>query len=164
MGLFDKLLGKSSHADDLVIYAPMDGEAVPVSQVNDPTFSEEILGKGIAIRPTGTQVVAPCDATVEMMFDTGHAVRLQADNGAEVLIHVGLDTVNLKGAHYTVHAANGDKVKKGQLLITFDREAIKADGYDTITPMVICNSDNFSTVEGHTGPVKAGDVLLTLKK
>ena len=89
MGLFDKLLGKSSHADDLVIYAPMDGEAVPVSQVNDPTFSEEILGKGIAIRPTGTQVVAPCDATVEMMFDTGHAVSLQADNGAEVLIHVG---------------------------------------------------------------------------
>lgn len=164
MGLFDKLLGKGSRDEGLVIYAPMDGEAVAVSQVNDPTFSEEILGKGVAVRPTGTQVFAPCDATVEMMFDTGHAVSLQCDNGAEVLIHVGLETVNLKGTHYTVHAANGDKVKKGQLLITFDREAIKAAGYDTITPMVVCNSDSFSQVEAHTGPVKAGDVLLTLKK
>lgn len=164
MGLFDKLLGKSSREEELVIYAPMDGEAVAVSQVNDPTFSEEILGKGVAVRPTGTQVFAPFDATVEMMFDTGHAVSLQCDNGAEVLIHVGLETVNLKGTHYTVHAANGDKVKKGQLLITFDREAIQADGYDIITPMVICNSDNFSQVEAHTGSVKAGDVLLTLKK
>lgn len=166
MGLFDKLLGKSAKTEevDLVIYSPMEGEAVAISQVNDPTFSEEILGKGVAVRPTGTQVVAPCDGTVEMMFDTGHAVSLQATNGAEVLIHVGLETVNLKGTHYTVHAANGDKVKKGQLLITFDREAIQADGYDTITPMVICNSDNFSQVEAHTGPVKPGDPLVTLKK
>ena len=162
MGIFDKLFGKKSSG--ITLGAPVAGEAVPLNQVSDPTFGEEILGKGVAIRPASNRVVAPCDATVDLMFDTGHAVSLQADNGAEVLIHVGLDTVNLKGAHYTVHAANGDKVKKGQLLITFDREAIKADGYDTITPMVICNSDNFSTVEGHTGPVKAGDVLLTLKK
>lgn len=164
MGLFDKLLGKSAKTEDLVIYSPMEGEAVAITEVNDPTFSEEILGKGVAVRPTGTQVVAPCDGTVEMMFDTGHAVSLQATNGAEVLIHVGLETVNLKGTHYTVHASNGDKVKKGQLLITFDRDAIQADGYDTITPMVICNSDSFAQVEAHTGPVQPGDPLITLKK
>lgn len=150
--------------DKYVLGAPAKGKAVPLSQVSDPTFAEEMLGKGMAVIPSEGKIYAPADGEIGMVFDTLHAVSMTTDFGAEVLIHVGLDTVNLKGAHYTVHAANGDKVKKGQLLITFDREAIKADGYDTITPMVICNSDNFSTVEGHTGPVKAGDVLLTLKK
>lgn len=165
MGLFDKLLGKSSHADDLVIYAPMDGEAVPVSQVNDPTFSEEILGKGIAIRPTGNQVCAPCDGTVDMMFETGHAVSMTGVNGAEILIHVGLETVSLGGKHFTVHAANGDSVKAGQLLIEFDREAIAAEGFDTITPMVICNSDNFKEVKTYTGAaVAVGDKVIGLVK
>ena len=162
MGFFNKLFGKQE--DKIEIAAPVAGEAVPVTQVNDPTFSEEILGKGIAIRPTGNEVVAPCDGTIEMMFDTGHAVSLTSTQGAEVLIHIGLETVKLKGTHYTTHAANGDQVKKGQLLISFDREAIAADGYDTITPIVICNSDSFAQVECHTGAVQAGDTVLTLVK
>ena len=161
MGFFDKLFGRQ---DRIELAAPVAGEAVPIAQVNDPTFSEEILGKGIAIRPAGCEIVAPCDGTVEMMFDTGHAVSLTSAQGAEVLIHVGLETVKLKGAHYTTHAANGDQVKKGQLLISFDREAIAADGYDTITPIVICNSDQFSQVECRTGGVQAGDTILTLSK
>lgn len=163
MGFLGKLFGKQEDAK-IEIAAPVAGEAVPVTEVNDPTFSEEILGKGIAIRPTGHEVVAPCDGTVEMMFDTGHAVSLTSKDGAEVLIHIGLETVKLKGAHYTTHAANGDQVKKGQLLISFDLEGIAADGYDTITPIVICNSDSFAQVECHTGAVNAGDTIITLSK
>ncbi len=161
MGIFQKLFGKKLDS----ICAPVAGEAVPISQVSDPTFGEEILGKGIAIKPTDGKVVAPCDALVDMMFDTGHAVSLVADFGAEILIHVGLDTVNLKGEHYSVKVANGDKVKKGDLLMEFDVEAIKAKGYDVITPVVICNSGDFATFNTQVGKtVAAGDVVIELAK
>ena len=161
MGLFAKLFGK----EKLAICAPVAGEAVPISEVSDPTFGEEILGKGIAIRPSEGRIVAPCDATVDMMFETGHAVSLQGENGVEILIHVGLDTVALKGKHYTIHAKSGDKVKKGDLLMEFDHEAIAAEGYDTITPVVICNSPDFATFETHVGKqVAAGDVVIELAK
>lgn len=141
MGFFEKLFGKKT--DDL--YAPMAGKAVPISQVPDPTFAEGMLGNGIAIEPAEGKVYAPCDATVDMMFTTGHAVSLVADCGAEILIHVGLETVSLEGKPFTVHAANGDKVKKGQLLMEVDLEAVKAAGLPTITPMVICNTDAYPT-------------------
>ena len=161
MGFVSKLLGKK--LDE--IGAPVAGEAIASSEVNDPTFAEEMLGKGMAIRPASGRVVAPCDATVDMMFETGHAVSLTADNGAELLIHVGIDTVNLQGKHFTVHAAAGEKVKKGQLLIEFDREAIAAAGYDTVTPVVLCNSDDFATVEAVTGKTVAeGDAVLRIGK
>lgn len=161
MGIFQKLFGKSVDT----VCAPVAGEAVAISQVSDPTFGEEILGKGIAIKPTDGKVVAPCDATVDMMFDTGHAVSLVASFGAEILIHVGLDTVNLQGKHYTVHAKNGDKVKKGDLLMEFDPEAIKAEGYDIITPVVICNSGDFGTFKTMVDKtVAAGDPVIELAK
>ncbi len=161
MGFFDKLFGKKTDG----IYAPVAGQAVAIQEVNDPTFSEEMLGKGIAIKPSIGKVVAPCDASVDMMFETGHAVSLVADCGAEILIHVGLDTVNLKGQHFTVHAKNGDKVKKGDLLMEFDVEAIAAAGYDTITPVVICNSGDYNTFDTHVGKaVAAGDLVIDLAK
>ena len=161
MGFFKKLFGKKT--DDF--YAPMAGKAVPITQVPDPTFSEGMLGNGIAIEPVEGKVYAPCDATVDMMFETGHAVSLVADCGAEVLIHVGLETVTLKGKHFTIHAANGDKVKKGDLLIEFDLEAIKAEGFNTITPMVICNSDAYTTFNTHVGKaVTSADVVIELGK
>ncbi len=161
MGFFQKLFGKK--CDELC--APVKGNAVPVSQVPDPTFAEEMLGKGIAIEPAEGKVYAPCDATVDMMFETGHAVSLIADFGAEVLIHIGLETVSLKGKHFTVHAANGDKVKKGQLLIEFDLEAIKAEGFNTITPMLVCNSADYGTFNTNVGkPVTASDVVIELAK
>ena len=141
MGFFKKLFGKKT--DDL--YAPIAGKAVPVTQVPDPTFAEGLLGNGIAIEPTDGKVYAPCDATVDMMFTTGHAVSLVADCGAEILIHIGLETVSLEGKPFTVHVANGDKVKKGQLMIEVDLEAIKALGLPTITPMLICNTDDYPT-------------------
>lgn len=168
MGLFSKLFGQSeekSESQGIQIFSPAAGEAVPISEVSDPTFGEEILGKGIAIKPSEGKIVAPCDATVDLMFDTGHAVSLISDTGVEILIHVGLDTVALKGKHYTVHTKSGDKVQKGQLLIEFDVDAIAADGYDTITPVVICNSGDFSTFAGHSGKTVApGDLIIDLAK
>lgn len=167
MGFFKNLFGGGEEAKAPalnVLGAPVAGEAVAISEVSDPTFGQEILGKGVAFRPSEGKVFAPCDASVDLMFDTGHAVSLLADFGAEILIHVGLDTVNLKGQHFTVHAHNGDKVKKGDLLIEFDAAAIAADGYDTITPVVICNTDDYSAVKPHTGTVAAGDLILELEK
>lgn len=159
MGFLDKLFGQK----EIELCAPVAGEAVPVTEVSDPTFGEEILGKGIAIRPAEGRVCAPCDATVDLMFDTGHAVSLKADSGAEVLIHIGLETIKLEGRHYTVHAKNGEHVKKGQLLIEFDAAAIAAEGYDTITPMVVCNSGDYSEVKTYVGKtVVVGEKVIGL--
>lgn len=161
MGLFDKLFRKAVPE----IGAPVSGKCVPLSEVNDPVFSQEILGPGVAIMPSEGKIVAPCDGTVDAMFETGHAVSLIADFGAEILIHVGLDTVNLKGAHYTVHAKNGDAVKKGQLLIEFDREAIAAEGYDTITPVIVCNGGDYAGLKTFPAEsVSAGDRIITVEK
>lgn len=161
MGLFQKLFGKAT--DDL--YAPMAGKAVAVTQVPDPTFAEGMLGNGIAIEPTEGKVYAPCDATVDMMFPTGHAVSLVADCGAEILIHVGLETVSLEGKPFTIHAANGDKVKKGQLLIEVDLKAVEAAGLKTITPMVVCNTDNYPTFQTKVDrDVTNADVVIQLAK
>lgn len=161
MGLFDKLFS----AGKIELVAPVNGEAVPITEVPDPTFGEEILGKGVAIKPSDGRIYAPCDGTVGLMFDTGHAVSLTSDDGVEILIHVGLETVKLKGLHYTVHALNGDKVKAGQLLIECDLNGIRADGYDTITPVVICNSGDFQEIRAVTGKtVSVGDPLVTLRK
>ena len=161
MGFFKKLFGKSM--DELC--APVAGKAVPVSEVPDPTFAEGMLGNGIAIEPTVGKVYAPCDATVDTMFETGHAVSLTADCGAEILIHVGLETVTLKGKHFTIHCKNGDKVKKGDLLIEFDLEAIKAEGFNTITPMLVCNSDDYGTFNTNVGKaVTNADVVIELAK
>ena len=161
MGILKKLFGKPM--DEL--YAPVKGEAVPVSQVPDPTFAEELLGKGIAIMPAEGKILSPCDATVDMMFETGHAISLVADFGAEILIHVGLETVSLKGEHFTIHCANGDKVKKGQLLIEFDLEAIKAAGFNIITPMLVCNSGDYTTFKTNVNKtVTNDDVVIEIAK
>ena len=161
MGFLRKLFGKKT-AD---FYAPMAGKAMPITVVPDPTFAEGMLGNGIAIEPVEGKGYAPCDATVDMMFTTGHAVSLVADNGAEILIHVGLETVSLEGKPFTVHAANGDKVKKGQLLIEVDLDAVKAAGLPTITPMVVCNTDEYPTFDTFVGKdVTNEDVVIALAK
>ena len=166
MGFFSKLFGKTEETiDPNQIYAPMAGRAVPVTEVPDPTFAEGMLGNGIAIEPAEGKVYAPCDATVDMMFTTGHAVSLVADCGAEILIHVGLETVSLEGKPFTVHVANGDKVKKGQLLLEADLEAIKAAGLPVITPMLICNTDDYPTFNTFVGKdVTNNDVVIALAK
>lgn len=161
--MFGKRFGKKG--GEIQILAPVAGEVIPVGKVNDPTFSEEILGKGLAIKPSGGQVVAPVNGTVEQMFDTGHAVSLLSEDGVELLVHVGLDTISLKGEHYTIHAKTGDTVKVGDLLMEFDREAIAAAGFDTVTPIVILNSADFKEVGMQTGKTvgELGEII-TIKK
>lgn len=157
---------KKKGNDQIVIAAPMEGKAVSLKEVNDPTFSEGLLGKGIAIIPSSGKVVAPVDGTVELVFDTKHAISMTSAEGVEVLIHVGLDTVNLKGDGYEAHVAAGDAVKKGDLLLTVDLDKIKAAGYDTITPIIICNTDDYEDVkEATAGDIKAGeDAIYIVKK
>ena len=159
MGFFQKFLGKTKYA----LCAPVSGEVIPLSQVSDPTFAMEMVGKGVAIRPSAGAIVAPCAGKVDMVFETGHAITLIADCGAEILIHVGLDTVGLKGAHFSVKAKPGQKVAVGDLLLEFDREAIAAAGYDTVTPMVVCNPNHFGLWETYTGKsVVAGDPVISI--
>ena len=164
MGFFSKLFAKSENNKNC-LYAPMAGQAVALSEVPDPAFSGGMLGDGMAIIPSSGEVVAPCDATVDMMFATGHAVSLVADNGAEILIHVGLDTVTLNGAPFQIMVESGQKVKKGDLLMTADLEAIKAAGLDPITPMLVCNSSDYTTFKMSTGKaVTNADVVIELGK
>ena len=122
----------------LTLDAPISGDVIPLSEVNDQTFATGLLGQGVAIQPTGTRVIAPADAKVEAIFPTGHAVALNTVDGLDVLIHVGLDTVQLEGKHFTVHAQVGDIVHKGDVLIEFEREAIAAEGYDVTVPILVC--------------------------
>ena len=148
---------------DAVIIAPVSGEAVPLSETGDPAFAAETLGKGIAVKPSEGKVFAPCDATVSAVM--GHAVGLTCDNGAELLIHVGIDTVALNGKHYTGHVEEGQRVKAGDLLLEFDIAAIEKEGYKTITPVIVTNSDDYAGVERMTGAVNAcKDALMTLKR
>lgn len=147
------------------VFSPLTGELKSLKDVNDPTFSEEILGKGIAILPKEGIVYAPFDGVVSALFDTKHAIGLTDDQGMELLIHVGLETVNLGGTHFEVHISQGDLVKKGDPLITFDLQEIQKT-HDVITPVLITNADDFSeiVVQKEFGPVKAGDSILTVKK
>ena len=165
MGFFSNLFRKKEQVNPNHIFAPLAGNAVPLTSVPDPTFSEGILGNGIAIEPTDGKVYAPCDATVDMMFNTGHAVSLVAANGAEILIHVGLETVGLEGKPFTIHVSNGDAVKKGDLLMEADLDAIKAAGLNTITPIIVCNPDSFPAFNTTTGrEVTPEDVVIALDK
>ena len=147
------------------ILAPLEGEVIPVTAVNDPVFGQELLGKGVAIRPTSGRVVSPVNGTLIQVFKTGHAVTLSSDDGAEILIHIGLDTVELEGKHYSPCAEDGQEVKVGDMLIEFDLESIAAAGFDTVTPVVICNSGDFAQVEGVTGKtVQESEEIIRLIK
>ena len=165
MGLFDKLFGKKEEINPNHVYAPLAGEAVAISEVPDPTFSSGAMGNGIAIKPTDGKVCAPVNGTVDMMFDTGHAVTLVSDNGIEILIHVGLETVGLEGKPFQVKVQNGQKVKKGDILMIADLVAIEAAGLPTITPVLICNTDDYTTFNTTTGKaVTNADVVIELGK
>lgn len=165
MGLFDKLFGKKEEINPNHVYAPLAGEAVAISEVPDPTFSSGAMGNGIAIKPTDGKVCSPVNGTVDMMFDTGHAVTLVSDNGIEILIHVGLETVGLEGKPFQVKVQNGQKVKKGDILMIADLAAIEAAGLPTITPVLICNTDDYTTFNTTTGKaVTNADVVIELGK
>lgn len=133
--------------EDMTIYSPLSGEVIAMEEIPDETFASGALGKAIGIIPNGTEVKAPLDGEVTMIFDTHHAIGLMGDNGAELLIHVGLDTVTLNGEPFTCHVTEGTRVKKGDLLLTFDAEKIKKAGLSTVTPVVITNADLFREIQ-----------------
>lgn len=143
-----------------VLGSPVKGKAVPLSEVSDPTFGEGMLGDGVAVIPEEGKVYAPVDGEVGMVFDTLHAISMTTEYGAEVLIHVGLDTVKMNGDGFTAHVAAGDTVKKGDLMLEVDLDKVKAAGYETIIPIIICNTDEFASVEAITGDVTPGDDVL----
>lgn len=159
------MLGLFKKKTNYEVASPVKGEAVPIQKVSDPTFGEEILGKGIAVIPEEGLFYAPADGTVTLLFDTLHAVSITSEDGVEILIHVGLDTVELKGAPFTAHVKTGDTVTKGDLLLEANLEQIRESGRDIITPIVICNTPDFSEVSiEKTGTVNPGDVLLAIEK
>ena len=148
-----------------VLYAPVAGKVVSLQQVPDTAIAKGLLGNGVAIEPEEGKIYAPCDAVVDMVFETGHAVGLVADFGAEILIHVGLETVALKGRFFTVRCRSGSRVKRGDLLIEYDLTAMKAEGYNPITPLLVHNSGNYSTFKTAIGKtVTSADVVIELRK
>lgn len=162
MGLFNNLFKKES---GISIGAPIAGKCVSIKEVPDPTFADEILGKGVAVIPTDGKLYAPSDGVISTLFPTGHAVAITTEDGVEILIHVGLETVSLEGKAFTVHTQMDAKVKKGDLLLEADLKAIQEAGLKIITPVVICNADEFSKVEGMTDKdVVVGDEILKLQK
>ena len=151
-------------AKDTVLSACLNGTVVPLADVKDEAFASGALGDGIAIEPTDGELVAPADGEISSTFETHHAVGMTTADGAELLMHIGIDTVKLGGKHFTYLVNEGDKVKKGQPLIRFELEAIKAEGYPVTTPVIVCNTDDYAAVEAKaSGTVKQGDALLELK-
>lgn len=130
----------------LNIVSPLEGQMIELSQVNDVTFSSGVMGNGVAIIPTKGQVVAPFDGTIDVFFKTHHAIGLRSETGVELLIHVGLDTVNLEGKYFTPHRKQGDTIKTGDVILEFDIEKIKKAGYELVTPIIITNSQQFMDI------------------
>lgn len=145
------------------VRSPLTGKAVSLQETGDETFAAELLGKGCAVEPSEGLVSAPFDGEISVLM--GHAVGMLGDNGVEILVHVGIDTVNLNGRHYTAHVKEGERVKAGQKLLSFDIGAIQAEGYRTVTPVIVTNTDDFASVTAKTGvEVRALDPLVTIER
>lgn len=151
------------NADSFTIASPLNGKAVSLADTKDDAFASGVLGKGAAIEPSEGRVYAPFDATVNALM--GHAIGLTGKNGTELIIHIGIDTVKLNGKHYTPHCRQDQEVKAGDLLMEFDIQAIQAEGYRTITPVIVSNTHSYHDVLPQTGKdVKAGDTLITIEQ
>ncbi|MBS4817122.1 MAG: glucose PTS transporter subunit IIA [Clostridium sp.] len=151
-----------SKQDDKAVYSPLEGKLIPMTEVPDETFASKALGEGVAVIPEKGCVYAPFDGEVEMVYDTGHAIGLVREDGMEVLIHVGINTVELGGKYYTAKVSNGQKIKKGDLLLEFDMDEIAKAGYSMVTPVIVTNSDEYEglTRKEH-GRVEPGDQIIT---
>lgn len=157
---------ESADFEIITVSSPMKGEVIPLAQVKDPTFASELMGKGIAIIPTVGQAVAPEDGEIVSLFRTKHAIGFLTQSGVEILIHIGIDTVKLDGQHFEAHVEAGNKVKKGDLLVSFDIEAIKKAGFEITTPIIITNSDDYQDVQCifEQKEIECGQALLALSK
>lgn len=148
----------------ITLYSHMNGTAVKLEDVEDEVFSQKILGEGAAVEPSEGKLYAPCDGKIDSVFDTKHAVNMVSDDGVEILLHIGIDTVKLGGQYFEAHVSDGQEVKKGDLLISFDMDKIKAAGYKVTTPIIIGNTDDYASVEPVAqNSVSAGDIILKIK-
>lgn len=156
---------EAEETDTAFVKNPIRGEVVALNEVPDETFAGEVLGKGFAVVPDEGKVVAPMDGTVSTVMDTGHAVGIVGKDGVELLIHVGINTVELKGAHYDVKVKEGDVVQAGQLLLQFEKEEIEKAGYNTITPVIVTNTDDYSEISViKHGKMNTGEAVLQIRR
>lgn len=154
---------KKTLGNEIVIASPMKGEILPLNEVNDETFASEMMGKGVAIKPLDGKVVSPINGTVETIFKTKHAIGLKSEDGTEILIHIGMDTVQLEGKHFKAYVKDGDKVKIGDTLIEFDTEAIEKEGYELTTPVIVTNTNDYLEVLARGAKkVNTGDAIISI--
>ncbi|MDI9489999.1 MAG: PTS glucose transporter subunit IIA [Clostridiaceae bacterium] len=165
-GKMKKMFSKQNDPEELK--AALVGKMVTMQEVPDPTFAEEMLGPGVAIIPSEGKLYAPVKGEVTLVFDTLHAVAITTEAGAELIFHIGLDTVQEEGVGFTSHVTVGDKVEAGDLLISFDLTALEEKGYNMITPIIVTNKDLFSAIEINQDKldqdVNTEDIVLTLTK
>ncbi|QQU21169.1 PTS glucose transporter subunit IIA [Enterococcus casseliflavus] len=155
----------SASVKDETVKSPVTGQVVALADVEDKVFSSGAMGKGIAVEPAIGEITAPADAEVKILFPTKHAIGLVTEDGTELLIHIGMNTVELEGNHFTAYINQGDKVKAGQKLISFDTEAIRAEGYSLLTPVIVTNSSDYSDIQTtHSKEVTAQDDLIEVVK
>lgn len=153
----------ASGKDTITLFAHMNGTIVPLENVEDDVFSQKILGDGIAIEPKEGKLFAPCDGKIDSVFDTKHAINIVSSDNTEILLHIGIDTVKLEGKHFEAHVSDGQDIKKGDLLISFDMEAIKAEGFKLTTPLIICNTDDYSNITpAAQGAILAGNEIIKI--
>ncbi|MGN1105373.1 MAG: PTS glucose transporter subunit IIA, partial [Huintestinicola sp.] len=148
----------------ITLYSHMNGSFVALEDVNDEAFSSKVLGEGAAIEPREGKLYSPCDGRVNMIFDTKHAVSLVSGEGCEILLHIGIDTVKLGGKFFEAHVTDGQEIHRGDLLISFDLEGIRNEGYQLTTPMVVCNADEYNSVKAASSEqVSVGEKLIEIK-
>ncbi|MCD8067576.1 MAG: PTS glucose transporter subunit IIA, partial [Lachnospiraceae bacterium] len=164
MGLFKNLFGGAKEETPTIVtekntvYSPLKGTVIPLKEIGDGVFSEGILGQGCGIRPEASVIVSPVDGTISQVAETKHAVGVTSKDGVEVLVHVGLDTVSMNGKGFTVYVKEGDSVKCGQKLLSFDRKAIAEAGFPDVTAVLITNTDDYQAVElTKTGEVETAE-------
>ena len=164
--MLNKILGKFKKTEhSFMLYAFANGKVVKLSSVSDEVFSSGMLGKGVAIEPVEGRIVSPCGGRVEHIFETKHAINIVSDFGCEILIHIGLDTVTLKGKYFDIKVSEGDRVEQGDVLCEFDINGIKSEGLKVTTPMVVSNSDSFSKIDPRPEcKISIGDGLLRIVK
>ena len=154
---------KNNH-DTIELQSPLTGRIVPLGEVADEAFATKVLGDGVAVLPSEGVLCAPADGRVDQVFETSHAITLVTEGGAELLLHIGIDTVALKGQHFKTQVEGGQTVKCGDELIRFDMAGIRAAGYDVTTPMIVSNSDEFELTVPADGNIRAGQMLLRLRR
>jgi sugar PTS system EIIA component len=149
--MFKKLFGKKENVKSLQLVSPVTGKSVPLESVQDPVFAEKMMGDGMAFDPSEGKVVSPVEGEIIQVFPTKHAIGIRAINGAEILIHIGLETVSMKGEGFTSHVEQGNSVKPGDTLVTFDLDLIREKAKSTVTPVIITNGDSVKSLRKLTG-------------